>query len=63
MLLRKLLSIYSACLRAFATRKRVAYPGKLVTRLSTWDARVMPRNMILRVAAGTVNKLNQKPNP
>ena len=47
-------------LRAFERGKRVVYPGKLTVRLSTWGARLMPRNMILRVAAGTVKKLNQK---
>jgi len=48
-------------LQAFAKGKRVAYPGKLLVRLSTWGARLMPRNVILRVAAGTVKNLNQKP--
>jgi hypothetical protein len=47
-------------LRAFAKGKRVAYPGKLLVRLSTWGARLMPRDMVLRIAAGTVKKLNQK---
>lgn len=47
-------------LRAFEKGKRVAYPGKLLVRLSTWGARLMPRDMILRVAAGTVKNLNQK---
>jgi short-subunit dehydrogenase len=47
-------------LRAFTQGKRVAYPGKLLVRLSTWGARLMPRDMILRVAAGTVKDLNQK---
>ena len=46
-------------LRAFAKGKRVAYPGKLLVRLSTWGARLMSRDMILRVAAGTVKNLNQ----
>jgi len=47
-------------LRAFEKGKKVAYPGKLAGRLSTWGARLMPRNMILRVAARTVQDLNQK---
>jgi len=46
-------------LRAFEHRKRVVYPGKMIGRLSTWGARLMPRNLILRLAAGTVKKLNQ----
>jgi short-subunit dehydrogenase len=45
---------------AFAKGKRVAYPGKLLVRLSTWGARLMPRSMILHVAAGTVKNLNQR---
>lgn len=47
-------------LRAFERGQRVVYPGKLAVRLSTWGARLMPRNMILRVAAATVQKLNRK---
>jgi short-subunit dehydrogenase len=44
-------------LRAFEHRKRVVYPGKITVRLSTWVGRLMPRNLILRLAAGTVKKL------
>jgi short-subunit dehydrogenase len=50
-------------LRAFAKGKRIAYPGKFLVRLSTWGARLMPREVILRVAAGTVKNLNQRPDP
>jgi short-subunit dehydrogenase len=53
-------TVVTDTLRAFARGKRVAYPGKTLVRLSTWGARLMPRNMILRVAAGTVENLNQK---
>jgi hypothetical protein len=35
-------------------------PGKITGRLSAWGAGLMPRNLILRLAAGTVKKLNQK---
>ncbi len=52
--------VVSDILRAFERGKRVAYPGKLTGRLSTWGARFMPRNLILRIAANTVKKLNQK---
>jgi short-subunit dehydrogenase len=41
-------TVVSDTLRAFEKGKRVAYPGKLLGRLSTWGARLMPRNMILR---------------
>ena len=47
-------------LRAFEHGKRVVYPGKITVRLSTWGARLMSRNLILRLAAGTVKKLNQE---
>ena len=53
-------AIVSEILRAFAKGKKVVVPGKLVVRLSTLGARLMPRNMILRVAAGTVQQLNRK---
>jgi short-subunit dehydrogenase len=46
-------------LRGFEQSKRVVYPGKLANRLGTWGARFLPRNMILRLAVGTTNKLNQ----
>lgn len=46
-------------LRAFEHQKRVVYPSKITGRLSTWGARLMPRNLILRLARGTVKKLNQ----
>jgi short-subunit dehydrogenase len=51
--------VVAEVLRAFEHRKRVVYPGKMIGRLSTWGARLMPRNLILRLAAGTVKKLNQ----
>jgi hypothetical protein len=33
----------------------------LLVRLGTLGARLLPRNVILRLAAGTVQQLNQKP--
>jgi hypothetical protein len=51
--------VVTEVLRAFEHRKRVAYPGKIAGRLSTWGGRLMPRNLILRLAAETVKKLNQ----
>ncbi len=53
-------AIVSEILRAFAKGKKVVIPGKLVVRLGTLGARLMPRNTILRVAAGTVRQLNRK---
>jgi short-subunit dehydrogenase len=47
-------------LHAFAKGKRVVVPGKFSVRLATLGARLLPRNLILRLAAGTVQQLNQK---
>lgn len=52
--------VVAEILRAFENGKRLVYPGKITVRLSPWGARIMPRNLILRIAAGTVKKLNQK---
>jgi short-subunit dehydrogenase len=51
--------VVSDILRGFERGRRVVYPGKLANRISTWGARFMPRNMILRLAVGTTKKLNQ----
>jgi short-subunit dehydrogenase len=53
--------IVNEILRAFDKGKRVVIPGKLLVRLGTLGARLLPRNVILRLAAGTVQQLNQKP--
>lgn len=47
-------------LRGFERGKNVVYPGKLTNRLSTWGARFMPRNTILRLAVGVTKRLNQR---
>ena len=46
-------------LHGFERGKKVGYPGKLASRLSTWGARFLPRNTILRLAVKTTSKLNQ----
>ena len=51
--------VVSDILRGFEQGKRVVYPGKLTNRLSTWGARLLPRNLILRLAVATTKKLNQ----
>lgn len=51
--------VVSDILLGFEEGKRVVYPGKLANRLSTWGARLLPRNMILRLAVATTKKLNQ----
>jgi len=53
-------AIVREILRAFAMRKTVVTPGKLSVRLGTLGARLLPRNVILRLAAGTVQQLNRK---
>ena len=52
--------VVAEILRAFDQGRRVVIPGKLGVRIGTWGARLMPRNMILRLAAGTVQQLNRK---
>jgi uncharacterized protein len=52
--------IVNEILRAFDKGKRIVIPGKLLVRLGTLGARLLPRNVILRLAAGTVRQLNQK---
>ncbi len=54
-------AIVRQILHAFSKGRRVVIPGKFIVRLGTWGARLMPRNMILRLAAGTVQQLNRKP--
>jgi uncharacterized protein len=51
--------VVSEILQAFEHRKRIVYPGKITRRLSAWGTRLMPRNLLPRLAAGTVKKLNQ----
>jgi short-subunit dehydrogenase len=53
-------TIVREILRAFEKGKKVVIPGKLLVRLGTLGARLLPRNTILRLAAGTVQQLNQK---
>ena len=46
-------------LRGFERGNNVVYPGKLGVRLSALGARLLPRNLILRLAVGVTKKLNQ----
>ena len=52
--------VVRAILRGFARGKKVVYPGKVGVYLSTLGARLLPRDMILRLAVGVTRKLNQK---
>jgi hypothetical protein len=53
-------AIVGEILRAFAKGKKIVIPGKFVVRLGTLGARLMPRGMILCLAAGAVQQLNRK---
>jgi uncharacterized protein len=53
-------TIVREILRAFDKGEKVVVPGKLLVRLGTLGARLLPRNTILRLAAGTVQQLNRK---
>jgi len=52
--------VVAEILRGFERGKRVVYPGKVSNWFSTLGARLMPRNVILRMAARTTKRLNQK---
>ena len=53
-------TVVAEVLRAFQKGKRVVIPGKLKVWLGTLGARLLPRNLILKLAAGTVRELNQR---
>ncbi len=53
-------AIVSEVLRAFAKGKKVVIPGKFSNRLSAFGVRFMPSPLIVRIAAGLVQQLNQK---
>ena len=47
-------------LRGFERGHRVVYPGGPAVRLGTLGARLLPRNVILRLARGVTRSLNQE---
>jgi uncharacterized protein len=53
-------TIVREILRAFDKGKKIVVPGKLLVRLGTLGARLLPRNTILRLAASTIQELNRK---
>jgi short-subunit dehydrogenase len=53
-------TIVREVLIAFGKNKRVVVPGKFKVWLGTLGARLLPRNLIARIAAGTVDELNKK---
>jgi short-subunit dehydrogenase len=44
-------------LRAFDQGKAVAYPGRASVRIATWLPRLLPRNLIVRLAAMATEKM------
>jgi short-subunit dehydrogenase len=44
-------------LRAFDRGKAVAYPGRLSVRAATWLPRLLPRSLIVRIAAMATEKM------
>jgi len=52
--------VVAEILRGFERGKRVVYPGKVSNWMSTWGARLLPRTVMLRMAARTMKRLNQK---
>jgi short-subunit dehydrogenase len=51
--------VVSEILCGFERSKKVVSPGKLANRMSTWGARLLSRDMILRLAVGVTKHLNQ----
>ncbi len=52
--------VVSDILRGFERGRKIVYPGKLAVRLSPLGARLLPRNLILRLATGVTKQFNQK---
>jgi short-subunit dehydrogenase len=53
-------TIVREVLMAFEKNKRVVVPGKFKVWLGPLGARLLPRDLIAGMAAGTVNELNKK---
>jgi short-subunit dehydrogenase len=52
--------VVAEILRGFERGKRVVYPGKVSNWMSTWGARVLPRSVMVRMAARTMKRLNRR---
>jgi len=50
-------SVVRGILRAFDQGKAVAYPGRPSVRLATWLPRLLPRSLIVRLAAMATEKM------
>jgi short-subunit dehydrogenase len=49
-------SIVREVMRAFERGKRVVIPGKFSIRMNAFAVRLLPRNLIVQIAEGTVRK-------
>jgi uncharacterized protein len=49
--------VVRSILRAFDQGKAVAYPGRASVRIATWLPRLLPRNLIVRLAAMATEKM------
>jgi uncharacterized protein len=50
-------SVVQKTLEAFDRRKAVAYPGRASVRAATWLSRLLPRALVVRVAAKATDKM------
>jgi uncharacterized protein len=59
------LSVVEKTLESFDRGKSVAYPGRASVRVATWLSRVLPRSLVVRIAALATDKmgLHNPPRP
>lgn len=50
-------SVVQQTLKAFDQRKVVAYPGRTSVRAATWLSRLLPRALVVRIAAMASGKM------
>jgi uncharacterized protein len=50
-------SVVQNTLKAFDRRKAVAYPGRTSVRAATWASRLLPRSLVVRLAAVASGKM------
>ncbi|WP_031358889.1 hypothetical protein [Caballeronia sordidicola] len=50
-------SVVKKTLEAFDRKKAVAYPGRPSVRMATWLSRLLPRALVVRIAAMASGKM------
>jgi len=50
-------SVVQSTLKAFEKRKSVVYPGRVSVRMATWLPRLLPRALVVRLAAMATSKM------